>query len=279
MLIGFSIMIYSRNRRVAAAALIAGSFHVSPVLGADVDWRLSVATYSWLPWISGDLGVGRRDLDVDVNPGDVLEALDWSTLPVWMSYTELKSGRLTLFNDIIWTALEGSAGFEGRGPLGLEVSADVDYTQLTTEFGAAYTMWSNGIAEQPGAMNVDVLAGVRYWRQDVEIAADIGGLGVEKSGVVDWVDPIVGARVGFGVAPGQSILLRGDIGGFGIGSDFSWQTIATFNAHICDGVGYAIDGYVGYRALAIDYNQGSGLRRYEMDAVQHGPVLGLNMRF
>lgn len=271
-------MAASARRPFLATAMLACTVGISsPAVGGESGWQLSLTTYSWLPWISGDLGIANRNLDVDVNPGDVLEALDWSTLPVWMSYAELKSGRLTLFNDTIWTALEGSAGFSG--PLGLGGAVAVDYTQLTMEFGAAYTVWSDGTTGAPGVVNLDLLAGARYWRQEVDLFANLGPIATERSGIVDWVDPIIGARVGYGMAPGQSVLLRGDIGGFGVGSEFSWQVLATYNAKICDVNGYALDGLVGYRALAVDYRQGSGVRRYEMDTVQHGPVLGMSVRF
>jgi hypothetical protein len=271
-------MAASANRINLATAMLASSVCLSsPARSEESGWQFSMSTYSWLPWITGDLGVANRDLNVAVNPGDVLEALDWSTLPVWMSYAELKSGRLTLFNDTIWTALEGSAGFSG--PLGLGGSVAVDYTQLTMEFGAAYTVWSDGETGAPGVVSFDLLAGARYWRQEVDLFANLGPIATEKSGIVDWVDPIIGARVGYGVAPGQSVLVRGDIGGFGAGSDFSWQALATYNAKICDGNGYTLDGFVGYRALSVDYSQGSGVRRYEMDTVQHGPILGMNVRF
>jgi hypothetical protein len=141
------------------------------------------------------------------------------------------------------------------------------------EFGAAYTVWSEGNVGTPGAMTFDLLAGIRYWRQDVEVAVTASPLTLERSGVVDWVDPIIGGRFSYAVEPGQSVLLRGDIGGFGAGSDFSWQALATYYAKIFDGPDYTLDGYVGYRGLAVDYSQGSGPRRYEMDIVQHGPVL------
>jgi hypothetical protein len=36
---------------------------------------------------------------------------------------------------------------------------------------------------------------------------------------------------------------------------------------------------IGYRALSVHYAQGEGRRRYEFDVLQHGPVLGLSMRF
>lgn len=278
-------MTASAKRPFLATAMVACTVGLSsPAVAEESGWQFSLTTYSWLPWISGDLGIANRNLNVDVNPGDVLEALDWSTLPVWMSYAELKNGRLTLFNDTMWTALEGSAGFRSNGPLGLGASAEVDYTQLTMEFGAAYTVHTDGVVGAPGVVNLDLLAGARYWRQDVDISATLNALGVPiiaaaRSGQVDWVDPIVGARLGYGVAPGQSVLLRGDIGGFGVGSEFSWHVLATYNAKICDLNGYTLDGFLGYRALSVDYSQGSGVRRYEMDTVQHGPVLGMNVRF
>jgi hypothetical protein len=81
------------------------------------------------------------------------------------------------------------------------------------------------------------------------------------------------------MAPGQNLTMRGDIGGFGAGSDFSWQAIATYDMQICITDSYAIDGYLGYRALAVDYSEGSGNNRYEFDAVTHGPVIGATVRF
>ncbi len=69
--------------------------------------------------------------------------------------------------------------------------------------------------------------------------------------------------------------MRGDVGGFGAGSDFSWQALATYNMKLCVTGGTVIDGYFGYRALAVDYSEGS----YELDVVQHGPVMGLTMNF
>ena len=36
---------------------------------------------------------------------------------------------------------------------------------------------------------------------------------------------------------------------------------------------------VGYRALYVDYEQGSVLDKYEYDMLQHGPLLGLSAKF
>lgn len=268
------------NRFPASAAIVAFAVcSALPASAADLgaplpvvsqrasDWKFSLATYAWLPWISGDLDVRGRSFDVDVAPNDILRSLDWSTLPVWMSYAELRNGPLTFFNDIVWTALEDGQGFNRKFISG---DVQVDYTQLTVELGAAYAVWSQGGA------TVDVLAGGRYWRQSTDVYVDLGsGLALDRSATVDWVDPFIGARLIQPVAPGQSILVRGDVGGFGAGSDFSWQALATYNMKLCETGGTVIDGYFGYRALAVDYSEGS----YELDVVQHGPVMGLTMNF
>ena len=262
-----------------AALTVAVSAAATPGIAADLDaplpvaespaseWKFSFATYAWLPWISGDLNVRGRDFDVDVAPDDILRTLDWSTLPVWMSYAEMRHGPLTFFNDIVWTALEDGQGFDRKFVSG---DVQVDYTQLTVELGAAYAVWSQGGA------TVDVLAGGRYWHQNTDVYIDAGGgFSLDKSATVDWVDPFIGARLIQPIAPGQSILVRGDVGGFGAGSKFSWQALATYNMKLCETGDTVIDSYFGYRALAVDYSEGS----YELDVVQHGPVMGLTMHF
>jgi hypothetical protein len=102
---------------------------------------------------------------------------------------------------------------------------------------------------------------------------------IAKSGSVDWVDPFIGARLRQEMAPGQNLTLRGDVGGFDVGSDFSWQVIATYDFQLCVTDRYVIDGYLGYRALSVDYSEGSGVNRYEFDAIQQGPVMGATVRF
>jgi hypothetical protein len=69
--------------------------------------------------------------------------------------------------------------------------------------------------------------------------------------------------------------VRGDVGGFGAGSDFSWQAMATLNMELCETGGHQIDGYLGYRALSVDYSEGA----YSYDVLQHGPIMGLTMKF
>jgi hypothetical protein len=36
---------------------------------------------------------------------------------------------------------------------------------------------------------------------------------------------------------------------------------------------------LGYKALSVDYSQGSGLTHYEFDMTMHGPIFGVTARF
>jgi hypothetical protein len=74
-------------------------------------------------------------------------------------------------------------------------------------------------------------------------------------------------------------LLRGDIGGFGLSSDFSWQAIGGYGFDFAAWRGMTFSGIIGYRALYVDYAQGFGGTRYEFEMLHHGPVFGLSLRF
>ena len=280
----------------AAAADLGGADNSATIVepsATQSNWTFAFTTYGWLPWISGDLTVKGRSFDVDISAGQVIDALDWSGIPAWFSYAEARNGRVALFNDIVYSKLSGSGDFAKSGPGGLATlsgNVKADYEQAIVEVGAAYEIWS-GVNPGLGTAAFDVLAGGRYWHQDttvsadVDLAFDLAGLTREgdgvfaKSGSVDWVDPFIGARLRQQLAPGQNLTLRGDIGGFDVGSEFTWQVLATYDFQLCVTDRYTLDGYLGYRALSVDYSQGSGNNRYEFDALMQGPVMGATRRF
>jgi len=283
----------------SAVSADLGGAEAAPIverIPARSPWTFSFTTYSWLPWLTGDTTIRGRNLDVGLSPTDVLEALDWSTLPVWMSYAEARNGRLGLFNDIVYSKLSGAAGFSRTGAGGgatLSGNIQADYEQATIELGAAYEVWAAGASGATRTTALDLLAGGRYWYQSTTVSAALeinlggfpnlpigpGGRVTTRSGSVDWVDPFVGARLRHPIAPGHEFTLRGDVGGFGVGSEISWQVIAAYNFQLCATDRYVLDGYLAYRALYVDYSQGSGSSKYEYDVLQQGPVIGATLRF
>lgn len=263
------------------------------------DWSFALTTYSWVAGLSGDAVVKGRAVEIDASATEILDHLDWDGIPAWMSYAEARRGPLSLFNDIVYSKLTGSTDFVRsvrRGAVAARLGADIsaDFTQATVEFGGAYEVrqWRSAASSGAnGSLALDVLAGGRYWYQKLNLSADLSGTAdvngltisgdraLARSGSVDWVDPFVGARLRYQRAIGEEVVLRGDIGGFGAGSDFSWQLIGTYNWQLCTVFGMNLVGYVGYRALAVDYSEGAGRNEYSIDAVQHGPVIGVTTRF
>jgi hypothetical protein len=252
-------------------------------------WSYRVTPYGWLTAMDGTQTVRGRSVKVDASFIDIVRESD--TLVALMGDVEARNGPVGLLANVAWSKI----GFERgdvrsralasgvTGTLGTTLGLDIE--MVIAEVGAAYEV------ARVGALAVDVLAGARYWYQeadlslDVTAALDVGDLQIAgarafaRSGSVDWLDPVIGARVRYTVAPGHELLLRGDIGGFGVGSDLSWQALGAYGFELGSYQGISFSGVIGYRALYVDYVQGDGRSRYEFDMLQHGPVLGLSARF
>ncbi len=117
--------------------------------------------------------------------------------------------------------------------------------------------------------SIDFLFGARYYSQDIKVPPTPVALRE------DWVDPIVGGRWIAPLSEKWTLLIRGDIGGFGAGSDLSWQAKALLNWQPWKHT--AINA--GIRALGVDYETGSGLDRFAYDATTWGPVFGVSLKW
>ena len=261
---------------LAAATMASAEDTVAPAN----QWTLSFTPYGWVPFLNGDQTVKGRTVSIDVNPIEVLEHLRRAP---WMSYAEARRGPLALYNDVFYANLGIDANAARTfGSATLSASLGVDFEQAIVEVGGAYEIakWRSGGGSSTA---IDILGGARYWYQDMAINLAIGvgggGLIIARAGSVVWVDPVIGGRIRHQLAPGQDLVLRADIGGFDVGSQFSWNALAAYSWDIAvrDGVTYS--GVLGYRALDVDYEQGSGLNKYEYDVLMHGPIVGLTVGY
>lgn len=91
------------------------------------------------------------------------------------------------------------------------------------------------------------------------------------SRVDDWFDSYVGLRAQYNLNASWYLIAKGDIGGFGVGSDLTWQTTGALGWH------FAKNAYaeLGYRAVGVDY-QDDG---FTYDVVTHGAELTLGVNF
>jgi hypothetical protein len=254
-------------------------------------WTFRFTPYGWLTSLNGNQTVRGRTVKVDASFVDVVDATlgQGGTLIGLMADLEARNGPFAVYGNFVWTKIGVDRGGtrthrvtpDIAGTVG--AAADVKIAMAIIEAGAAYEV------ARFGSVGFDVLAGVRYWYQradlsfDLATTIDIGDLGfgrnvaIARSGTVDWLDGFVGARMRLAVAPGHEIVLRGDVGGGG--SKFSWQGIAAYGFDFAEKNGVTYSGLIGYRALYVDYAQGEGRRRYAFDMLQHGPIIGLSLRF
>lgn len=87
----------------------------------------------------------------------------------------------------------------------------------------------------------------------------------------DWWDPYVGLRGRYNLSTAFYLAAKGDIGGFGVGSDLTWQAEAALGVQMTR----SIFTEVGYRALGVDYDK-DGL---VIDTITHGPQMTLGIIF
>lgn len=261
-------------------------------------WSFTLTPYVWLPSLVGSTTVKGRTTDVDVTFVDIL---DHTKIPKdlfgIMTYFEARNGRYSFFGDVVYlkVGLNGDmTRSRGTDDLNASVgaSAGLKLEMVIAQLAAAYEVarWSS--TSGPGSSTaIDLYGGVRGWWQKADASVDLGGTvnvgdlsrtgdrTLTASGDVSWLDPLVGVRVRQQFAPGADLVLSGDVGGFGAGSKFTWQALAAFNYTLLVRNNITWSGMLGYRALHVDYSQGSGLNHYEYDMTMHGPIVGLTARF
>jgi opacity protein-like surface antigen len=232
-------------------------------------WTFDFTPYIWGVAMSGDVQGGALPaINIDMSFSDILDNLDAGLLGAF----EARKGRWGMLFDAIYMKLEGSgtASRTGPGPIGATATASADLEVAQTMFAAAvaYRMVE-------GRAPVDVIGGLRYAK--IEADATINGSFYAQAGTVarsaekDWVDPYIGVRFLQPVAEHWTLVSYLDIGGFGVGSDFTWQAIIGANYEFSKT--FAVK--FGYRYLGVDYDKNDFI--YDMG--NSGLYLGLGIRF
>jgi len=107
----------------------------------------------------------------------------------------------------------------------------------------------------------------------VEVKVDVQKV-LENSS--DWVDNVVGLCWMPQISENWHVILKGDIGGFGVASDFTWNLQGGFAWDATDYLTLVFQ----YRALSVDYNSGDvgTTERFAYNTITHGPLFGLAFR-
>ena len=120
---------------------------------------------------------------------------------------------------------------------------------------------------------LDALGGVRFAHLTTEVTAAVPSvpLGYSAKSDFGWVDPALGFRMAYDAGDRISLVGQADVGGFSVGSDLTWQAMATVNYRITKATALSF----GYRYMSIDYDDDG----HVFDTVLQGPTVGLSFSF
>jgi hypothetical protein len=246
-----------RPARPFAAALVLAGLAVtaraqSPTAPPEGDdWKFAVAPYLMGASLDGDAVLRGRPAKVDIGASDIFNHLDVG----FMGMAAARKGDWGVVTDVVLVDLS----VESQAP-----PADVSP--------------SIGLFSVQGVRKLsdvaDATAGVRWNRLEarIDFKAPISQR-VEKTR--DWVDPVVGIVLR---TPGRHRVhatLIADVGGFGVGSDLTWQAFPSVGVNL--GKHASLEG--GWRFLSTDYKTGEGAERFEWDVLYQGPVVGFAFTF
>jgi opacity protein-like surface antigen len=189
-----------------------------------------------------------------------------------MGTFEARRGRWAILFDGLYFRLGDERANSWSGPLGIGSATgtlDVTTTMQMYQLAAAYRVGER--------FPLDLIAGARYTKidADLDLVVTTGGLlpgGARSlSGSESWWDPVVGVRALLPLSERWSVLLYGDIGGFGVGSDLTYQAIAGVNWQFSKHV----SAKAGYRYLYQDFEKNG----FVWDMAAQGPYLGVGIKF
>jgi len=232
-------------------------------------WEFQVAPYFWFLSLEGDVTVKGQESEVDTDFDEIWDEFNIGAMVEF----EARNGRWGIIGDMVAANL----GTE-KTIAGVDIDPDVNILMLT--LGGSYRLGTWDLTDAPDkkapTLAVDAIAGARYTYLGLEL--DIKGFpNVDADN--DWVDPFIGARTLWDITRGWGITLGGTVGGFGVGSDFTWTAAGLL------GYRFGLFGednarvLGGYRAIYQDYSSGSGDNKFEWDVTMYGPVLGLSIEF
>jgi hypothetical protein len=197
--------------------------------------------------MSGDVGVGPANAEVDFGFDKVLDNLEFAM----MGRVGVGYDRWALTTDVVFMGLGASRN-----------GVTVDMDQWMVEPTLSYRV----------SKYFEPLVGARYNNLRGEIR---GPLSRDPLGTQDWWDPIVGANLTLPLGMKFSLNVRGDIGGFGVGSDLTWQAFPYLSWRFTKWGSLQ----AGYRWMEVDYETGGGGSQFKYDMLIQGPQLGLTLHF
>ena len=216
--------------------------------GSTSKWDFSLRPYLFLSGLSGSVTAGPLTIPINSGFGDLVDHL---RIGGFLAFTAEKE-KWGFYADFQYISLVG----KGTGGL----NAELELENLIAEADVSF---------RPGnAPTLKFMAGLRLYSVEQTLRIRDNQLPPANTTVVD---PILGAHGVWELNERWDFELRGDIGGFGVSSEFTYQLLALFHWDISNSLNVPF----GYRILGYQI-QTDDIR---MDTRMSGLVLGLDFRF
>jgi hypothetical protein len=225
-------------------------------------WHFLTDIYLMFPYMDGETGKGNLiTVPVDANPGDIFSKLKFAG----MLYFEAHSNKWAFTSDLVYMNLNQEVT-----PGTLLHSGTVKAEQLIWEPAALFRLASFLEVGAGGRLN-NLQAGI-------DVRRNVFPAGTEEvtgNSSRTWVDPIIITRLSADIKDTWLFQVRADIGGFGAGSDLTWQ-LQGYAGYRFSKV-FQLTG--GYRILSTDYDKGMDSDRFIYNVDTFGPVIRLGFMF
>lgn len=225
----------------------------------DKKWNFLIEPYLMFPTMSGESGIRELPLiHVDANASEIFSQLKFGA----MLNLEARTKNWTIGSDFVYMKLSQDISTST-----LINSGEIELKQMIWELSGLYHVLPF------------LEAGIGLRMNNISMAGEInrnavgGGTAelVNAENSEFWIDPVIIARLSKTINDTWQFQFRGDIGGFGIGSEPTWQLQGY--------VGYRFSKLfqttLGYRIIAMDYDKGTGAARFRYDMNTSGPLLKL----
>jgi hypothetical protein len=220
------------------------------------NWEFNLAPfYLWGVSLEGEQTLGTKTIDVEVDFDDIFDKLEAAFIVNFQGMYKNKWGFIVDYNYL-------NISDDDTNAAGIKKDANLKLNLVEVDGLYRWKYLKHFF---------DLKFGLRGLSMDTDV--QVGPLKADQK--KEWVDPIIGLRWGWGFAERWTLKMTGDIGGFGVGSDLTWQ-----GAGIIDWQPFKYVSFIGgYRAIYVDYESGSGSNLFKFDATMHGPLIGVNFRW
>jgi len=221
--------------------------------------KFQLTPYIWFSGFKGNVGARGYVAQVDAKFVDLIDELNFGALVAF----EAKWGRWKFLADTVYMNLSDDKATPGPLFSGAQVTSKTFIFDPELGYSVAGSE----------AASLDVMGGFRVWHLDNSLELRQGDQRVRASRTQTWVDPVVGMRLKASLSRAVFVTAKADVGGFGIGSDLTFQLFGGLGLNLSP----RLTTVIGYRHLDVDYRRAR--TDFVYDVALSGLVAGFGFRF